>query len=79
MCAALTTIFLSNSIDSFRGTIDLNAPSIAFRNQCTIVYHALDYLTVPTTPVLTNPVLCTKWPNLTMLFYYVKMPASSSP
>ena len=36
-------------------------------------------LTVQRTAVSTKPILCTKWPNFTMLFYYVKMPGSSSP
>ena len=35
-------------------------------------------VTVPTTPVWTNPVLFTKQPKLTMLFYYVKVPSHSS-
>ena len=34
--------------------------------------------TVPTTPVLTKPILCTKWPNFTMPFYYVKVPESKN-
>ena len=36
-------------------------------------------LTVQRTSVRTKLVLCTKWRIYTMLFYYVKMPASSSP
>ena len=35
--------------------------------------------TVPTTPVLTKPVLCTKQPNSAMLFYHVKVPECYSP
>ena len=35
--------------------------------------------TVQRIAVLPKPVLCTKEPNLTMLFYYIKIPASSSP
>ena len=30
---------------------------------------------MPTTPVLTKTILCTKQPDFTMLFYNVKMPA----
>ena len=37
------------------------------------------YGTVQRTSVQTKLVLCTIWPIYTMLFYYVKMPASSSP
>ena len=36
-------------------------------------------LTVATTSVLTKPVLCTKQPKITMLFYHIKVPACSSP
>ena len=35
--------------------------------------------TVQRTPVSTKPFLCTKWPNLTLLFYYIKVPAHSHP
>ena len=35
--------------------------------------------TVQRIAVLPKPVLCTKWPNLTVLSYYIKRPASSSP
>ena len=35
--------------------------------------------TVATSSVLKKPVLCTKWLNFTMLFYYLKVPAPSSP
>ena len=35
--------------------------------------------TVPTIPVWTKPVLCTNWPKITMLFYYLKVPKDFSP
>ena len=35
--------------------------------------------TVAAISVWTNPILCTKSPNFTMLFYYIKMQTSSSP
>ena len=39
-----------------------------------------DYVfTVPTIPVWTKPVLCTNWPKITMLFYYLKVPKDFSP
>ena len=36
-------------------------------------------ITVPTIPVWTKPVLCTNWPKITMLFYYLKVPKDFSP
>ena len=38
-----------------------------------------DSHTVAEISVWTNPILCTKSPNFTMLFYYIKMRTSSSP
>ena len=35
--------------------------------------------TVAAISVWTNPILCTKSPKFTMLFYYIKMQTSSSP
>ena len=34
--------------------------------------------TVMGTSVLTKPILCTKWPNFTMPFYYIKVPKSKN-
>ena len=34
---------------------------------------------MPTIPVWTKPVLCTNWPKITMLFYYLKVPKDFSP
>ena len=42
-------------------------------------YLYLKISTVQRTAVSTKPTLCTKWPKFTMLFYYVKLPGSSSP
>ena len=38
----------------------------------------LSLYTVQRIAVLPKPILCTKWPKFTMLFYYVKMLGSSS-
>ena len=39
----------------------------------------LGQFTVPTIPVRTKPVLCTNWPKITMLFYYLKVPKDFRP
>ena len=41
--------------------------------------HVVCMYTVQRSSVQTKLVLCTKWPICTMLFYYGKMPESSSP
>ena len=41
--------------------------------------YVIHVCTVQRTAVSTKLVLCTKRPNFTMLFFYIKMPASTSP
>ena len=43
------------------------------------ILSTLSWFTVQRTPVSTKPFLCTKRPNLTLLFYYIKVPAHSCP
>ena len=43
------------------------------------VWYPISHATVVAISVWTNPILCTKSPNFTMLFYYIKMQTSSSP
>ena len=43
------------------------------------VMYYLKQHTVLCISVENKPVLCTKWPKFTMLFYYIKTPAHSSP
>ena len=43
------------------------------------ILSTLSRFTVQRTPVSTKPFLCTKRPNLTLLFYYIKVLAHSHP
>ena len=43
-----------------------------------VIFLTLVQDTVIGTSVLTKPILCYKWPNFTMPFYYVKVPKSKN-
>ena len=49
------------------------------RGELSLDHMTIKAYTVQRTSVQTKLVLCTKMPIYTMLFYYIKMPASSSP